>query len=165
VHPVTALQMEYSLMSRSIERRLLPACRELGVGVTAYGVLSRGLLAGTVPAAGYAGKRDFRARAPRFVGENLAANARLVRRLADLAAAGGSTPAQLAIAWALSRGEDVVPLIGARTRARFAESMAALSLELSPAEIAAIETAIPADAVAGDRYDEHGMRMLDSERA
>lgn len=165
VHRVTALQIEYSLMSRSIEQRVLPACRELGIGVTAYGVLSRGLLAGTVPAEGFAGRRDFRARAPRFVGENLATNARLAARLGELAAARGATPAQLAIAWVLSRGEDIVPLVGARSRQRLTESLGALSIELAADEIAAIEAAVPAAAVAGARYDEHGMRLLDSERA
>lgn len=164
VQRLTALQIEYSLMSRGIERRVLPACRELGIGITAYGVLSRGLLAGTVPAGGYAGRRDFRARAPRFVGENLSANARLVARLTELAAARGASPAQLAIAWMLSRGEDVVPLVGARNRQRLAESLGALAIDLAPDEIAAIEAAVPAAAVAGARYDEHGMRLLDSER-
>ena len=164
VQRLTALQIEYSLMSRGIERRVLPACRELGIGITAYGVLSRGLLAGTVPAGGYAGRRDFRARAPRFVGENLSANARLVARLTELAAARGASPAQLAIAWVLSRGEDVVPLVGARNRQRLAESLGALAIDLAPDEIAAIEAAVPAAAVAGARYDEHGMRLLDSER-
>jgi aryl-alcohol dehydrogenase-like predicted oxidoreductase len=164
VQRLTALQIEYSLMSRGVERRVLPACRELGIGVTAYGVLSRGLLAGTVPAAGYAGRRDFRARAPRFVGENLSANARLVAGLAEVAAARGASPAQLAIAWVLSRGEDIVPLVGARNRQRLAESLGALSIELAADEIAAIEAAVPAAAVAGARYDEHGMRLLDSER-
>jgi aryl-alcohol dehydrogenase-like predicted oxidoreductase len=164
VHPVTAVQMEYSLMSRSIEARVLPVCRELGIGVTAYGVLSRGLLAGTVPPGGYAGKRDFRAHAPRFAGDNLARNQRLVEHLRELARARNATPAQLAIAWALARGTDVIPLVGARRRDRLAESLAALSLALTPAELAAIDEAVPATAVAGERYDEHGMRMLDSER-
>jgi aryl-alcohol dehydrogenase-like predicted oxidoreductase len=165
VHPVTAIQMEYSLMSRSIEAKVLPACRELGIGVTAYGVLSRGLLSGRVGAEGYAGKRDFRAHAPRFVGENLAANRRLVARLAQVAAARGATPAQLAIAWALRRGDDVVPLVGARRREQLREALGALELALSADEVAAIEAAVPAAAVAGERYDAHGMRMLDSERA
>jgi aryl-alcohol dehydrogenase-like predicted oxidoreductase len=164
VHPVTAVQMEYSLMSRSIEARVLPVCRELGIGVTAYGVLSRGLLAGTVPAGGYAGRRDFRAHAPRFAGDNLARNQRLVEHLGELARAHNATAAQLAVAWALARGTDVIPLVGARRRDRLAESLAALSLALTPAELAAIDEAVPAAAVAGERYDEHGMRMLDSER-
>jgi aryl-alcohol dehydrogenase-like predicted oxidoreductase len=152
-------------MSRSIEAKVLPACRELGIGVTAYGVLSRGLLSGRVGAEGYAGRRDFRAHAPRFVGDNLAANRRLVARLAQVAAARGATPAQLAIAWALHRGDDVVPLVGARRREQLREALGALEIALSADEVAAIEAAVPAAAVAGERYDAHGMRMLDSERA
>jgi pyridoxine 4-dehydrogenase len=165
VHPLAAVQMEYSLMSRGIETKILPACRELGVGVTAYGVLSRGLLSGRVGAEGYAGKRDFRAHAPRFVGGNLETNLRLVEQLARLAKARGATPAQLAIAWALHRGDDVVPLVGARRRDQLQEALGALDLALTADELAAIEAAVPAAAVAGERYDAHGMRMLDSERA
>ena len=164
VHAVTAIQMEYSLMSRSIEGKILPACRDLGIGVTAYGVLSRGLLSGRVGAEGYAGKRDFRAHAPRFVGDNLARNRVLVARLAELAAARRATAAQLAIAWVLHRGGDVVPLVGARRRDDLQEALGALSLALTADELAAIEAAVPAAAVAGERYDAHGMRMLDSER-
>ncbi len=164
VHAVTAIQMEYSLMSRSIEGKILPTCRELGIGVTAYGVLSRGLLSGRVGAEGYAGKRDFRAHAPRFVGDNLERNRVLVARLAELAAARRVTTAQLAIAWALHRGGDVVPLVGARRRDDLQEALGALAVSLTADELAAIEAAVPAVAVAGDRYDAHGMRMLDSER-
>jgi pyridoxine 4-dehydrogenase len=165
VHPITAAQMEYSLMSRSIERAVLPACRSLGIGVTAYGVLSRGLLGGRVGAQGYAGKLDFRAHAPRFQGDNLARNLGLVDRLAQLAADKGATPAQLAIAWVLSRGDDIVPLVGARRRDRLAEALGALELRLDDEDLKQIEAAVPAAKVAGARYDEHGMRMLDSERA
>lgn len=165
VHPVTAIQTEYSLMSRSLEAKLLPACRELGIGVTAYGVLSRGLLSGRVGKQGYAGQRDFRAFAPRFQGENLVRNLRLVEQLSQLAASKGVTPGQLAIAWVLARGGDIVPLIGARRRDRLTEALGALDIQLNSEELAAIEQAVPAGAVAGARYDEHGMRMLDSERA
>ncbi len=164
VHAVTAIQMEYSLMSRSIEGKILPTCRELGIGVTAYGVLSRGLLSGRVGGEGYAGKRDFRAHAPRFVGDNLSRNRVLVARLAELAAARRVTTAQLAIAWALHRGGDVVPLVGARRRDDLQEALGALAVSLTADELAAIEAAVPAVAVAGERYDAHGMRMLDSER-
>lgn len=164
VHPVTAVQFEYSLMSRSLESTVLPVCRELGIGVTAYGVLSRGLLSGGVGPGGYEGRRDFRAHAPRFQGENLATNLALVDALAHVARACGTTPAQLAIAWVLHRGRDIVPLIGARRRDRLAEAIAALDLALDAEAIAAIERAVPAEAVAGTRYDAHGMRMLDSER-
>jgi aryl-alcohol dehydrogenase-like predicted oxidoreductase len=164
VHPITALQIEYSLMSRDIEREILPTCRELGIGVTAYGVLSRGLLSGRVGPEGFEGKRDFRAHAPRFQGENLTANLSLVDRLAEVARARGSSPAQLAIAWVLAQGNDIVPLVGARRRDRLAEAIGALEIELSAEELAAIEAAVPADAVAGTRYDSYGMRTLDSEK-
>jgi aryl-alcohol dehydrogenase-like predicted oxidoreductase len=164
VHPITAIQTEYSLMSRGLEAKLLPLCRELGIGLTTYGVLSRGLLSGRVGTQGFAGRRDFRAGAPRFQGANLEKNRALVAKLAEVATARGATPAQLAIAWALTRGDDIVALIGARTRKQLEESLGALQLRLDPADVAAIDSAVPAAAVAGARYDEHGMRMLDSER-
>lgn len=160
VHPVCDLQIEYSLLSRGIEARILPALRELGIGLTAYGVLSRGLLAGSRPA----GPADFRAWLPRFSGDNLARNAALADALGQLARARGATPAQLAIAWVLARGEDIVPVVGARTRTQLDESLAALDLRLSPADVAAIEAAVPAGAVAGTRYDAFQMSVLDSER-
>jgi pyridoxine 4-dehydrogenase len=164
VHPITAIQIEYSLMSRSIETTILPVCRELGIGITAYGVLSRGLLSGQVSSTGYAGKPDFRAHLPRFQGENLAANLELVQKLAAIATTQGHTPAQLAIAWALSRGSDIVPLIGARQRSRLSEALTALAITLRPEELAQLETIIPATAVAGTRYDSYGMQLLDSEK-
>ncbi len=164
VHPIAQLQVEYSLMSRSIEARLLPACRELGIGVTAYGVLSRGLLGGRMGPAGPDRPRDGRGRFPRFQGENLTRNLALVERLRALAAEKGATPAQLAIAWVLSRGEDILPLVGARRRDQLADALRALELRLSAEELARIEAAVPAEAVAGTRYDENGMRMLDAER-
>ncbi len=163
VHPILALQMEYSLMSRSIETEILPTLRTLGIGLTAYGVLSRGLISDIDPAA--MGPRDFRAHSPRWQGGNLAQNLALVAALRALAAAMGTTPAQLAIAWVLARGADIVPLIGARTRARLAEALGALPLVLSDDDLAAIERAVPASAVAGTRYDAQAMAMLDSERA
>lgn len=164
VHPITGLQIEYSLMSRGIEQQILPTTRALGIGITAYGVLSRGLLSGQVGTEGYAGKRDFRAHAPRFVGQNLSKNLQLVNHLGELAHSKNATPAQLAITWVLSRGQDIIPLVGARRRDRLAEALGALQLNLSPHDLAAIEAAVPAEAVAGTRYDEHGMKMLDSER-
>jgi aryl-alcohol dehydrogenase-like predicted oxidoreductase len=160
VHPIADVQLEYSLVSRAIEAKLLPALAELGIGVTAYGVLSRGLLSGSRPA----GPGDYRAHLPRFTGDNRAANQRLVDALAALAAEKGVTASQLAIAWVLSRGPSIVPLVGARTRAQLAESLGALSFTLTPAELARLEAAVPADAVAGTRYDAHQMRILDSER-
>ena len=159
VHPISDLQIEYSLVSRGPEERILPLLRELGIGTTAYGVLSRGLLSGSRPK----GLGDFRAHLPRFTGENRPRNDTLVA-LASLAAARGATPSQLAIAWVLAKGPTIVPLIGARTRDQLADSLAALELTLTPEEIAEIETALPADAVAGTRYDERQMGMLDSER-
>jgi len=161
VHPVAALQIEYSLMSRGIERKILPAVRELGIGVTAYGILSRGLLSsGTARLA--AG--DPRARFPRFRAENHARNLELLAALEAIADAKEVTAAQLAIAWVASRGDDIIPLIGTKRRDRLAEALRALDLPLSTDELAAIEAAVPADAVAGERYDAAQVAMLDSER-
>ena len=133
---------------------------ELGIGVTAYGVLSRGLLTGSRPR----DPGDFRVRLPRFLGENLERNQRLVKALAALAAEKGTTPARLAIAWALRGGPSIVPVIGARTRAQLDDALGALSLSLSPAELARLDEAIPASAVVGTRYDPVQMQHLDSER-
>ena len=164
VHPISDLQIEYSLFSRGIEAAILPACRELGVGVTAYGVLSRGLLSGHWTVERSEKSRDLRKILPRFQGENLARNLALVEALRALATERDATVAQLAIAWVLSRGEDVVPLVGARRRERLDEALGALDLELSPEDVARIERAIPSGAAAGTRYDAHGMAILDSER-
>jgi pyridoxine 4-dehydrogenase len=164
VMPVADLQIEYSLMSRGIEREILPACRELGTAVTAYGVLSRGLLSGHWTRERTAAPGDFRARSPRFRAGNIDRNLRLVDALRAVAERLGATVAQVAIAWALSRGDDVVPLVGARRRDRLAEALGALSLRLSADDVAEVERAVPPGAAAGDRYDEHQMRMLDSER-
>ncbi len=160
VHPICDLQIEYSLISRGPEAQIFPLLAELGIGVTAYGVLSRGLLAGSIPS----DKSDFRARLPRFAGDNQAQNQRLVTALQTLAAEKGVTASQLAIAWVLARGATIVPVIGARTRAQLAESLAALEIKLSADELARIEAAVPAAAVAGSRYDAHQMRALDSEK-
>lgn len=163
VTPVAALQIEYSIVSRGIEAELLPAARALGIGVTAYGVLSRGLLSGRwTPARDAA---DFRSHLPRFSGDNLERNLALVDRLKAIAAAQGTSLPALALAWVLSRGPDIVPLIGARRSERLEESLAALALELDPATLEAIETAAPPGAIAGTRYDAAQMAMLDSERA
>ena len=163
VHPVTALQIEYSLMSRGIEDQILRAVRELGVGVTAYGILSRGLLS-SAGAEAIAAGGDSRTRFPRFQGENLQRNLTLVAALQRIAAHRGVTTPQLAIAWALSRGPDIVPLIGTKRQDRLAEALGALELTLSPDELAAIEAAVPAAAVAGTRYDAAQMTALDSEK-
>ena len=160
VHPLAALQIEYSIVTRGIEAKILPAARELGISVTAYGVLSRGLLSGSRPT----GPRDFRAHLPRFTGENYEKNQRLFATLQEIAAAKNATPAQIAIAWVLSRGKDIVPLVGARRRSQLDDALGALELELLPQDLAELEKAIPPDAVAGTRYDDHQMGWLDSER-
>jgi aryl-alcohol dehydrogenase-like predicted oxidoreductase len=163
VHPVTALQIEYSLMSRGIEAQILPTVRELGIGITAYGVLSRGLL--STASVREIGPGDPRARFPRFRAENLERNLDLLAELEKIAQSHGVTTAQLAIAWVLSRGSDIIPLIGTKRRDRLAEALGALKLTLDPADLAALETAVPPDQVAGDRYDAGQMAALDSERA
>jgi aryl-alcohol dehydrogenase-like predicted oxidoreductase len=163
-HPVADLQIEYSLLSRGIESEILPTCRELGVGVTAYGVLARGLLGGTWSARGSASPSDMRARMPRFRPENLEHNLTLVDALRPIAEDKGATVAQLAIAWVLSRGEDIVPLVGTTRRDRLAEAIDAVGLELTQDDLAAIEHAAPPGAAAGQRYDERQMAMLDSEQ-
>lgn len=160
VHPISDLQIEYSLISRGPEGTIFPVLAELGIGVTAYGVLSRGLLSGSKPAS----QSDFRAHLPRFTGENRERNQRLIEALQRLAAEKRVSASQLAVAWVLSKGKSIVPLIGARTRAQLAESLGALQVALTPADVARMEEAIPASAVAGTRYDEHQMRVLDSER-
>jgi aryl-alcohol dehydrogenase-like predicted oxidoreductase len=160
VHPIAQLQIEYSLVSRGLEREILPAVRELGVAVTAYGVLSRGLLSGSAPK----GPQDFRAHAPRFQGENATRNARLAAALGEVAREKHATPVQLAIAWVLSRGDDVLPLVGARTRVQLADALGALELRLSREDLATLEAAVPAEAVAGERYAPAQMASLDSER-
>jgi aryl-alcohol dehydrogenase-like predicted oxidoreductase len=160
VHPICDLQIEYSLISRAPEEKIFPALRELGVGATAYGVLSRGLLSGSTPAA----KNDFRAYMPRFSGPNLERNRQLVSRLQEIASAKGVTATQLAIAWVLAKSDAIVPVIGARTRRQLDESLGALDVDLTGDDVRAIEAAVPVDEVAGTRYDAHGMAMLDSER-
>ena len=162
--PISDLQIEYSLFSRGIEREILPACREIGAGVTAYGVLSRGLLSGHWSAGRRVAPGDFRSYSPRFTGENVARNLALVEALRSVAADSGRTVAQAAIAWALSRGEDVVPLVGARRRDQLAESLRALDRALTPEEAARLESAVPPESVAGARYNPHGMAILDSEK-
>jgi aryl-alcohol dehydrogenase-like predicted oxidoreductase len=164
VLPVADLQIEYSLISRGIEQAILPACRELGIAITAYGVLSRGLISGHWSPDRGGDARDFRQHSPRFQGDNLAHNLQLVDVLRELAEARGCSVAQLAIAWVLARGEDVIPLVGSRTRERLAEALGALDVSLDQTDLAAIERAVPANAAAGDRYAAAQMAMLDSER-
>jgi aryl-alcohol dehydrogenase-like predicted oxidoreductase len=164
VHPVNDLQIEYSLISRGVEGEILATLRELGVGLTAYGVLSRGLISGhwSPDRGGAAG--DFRSHIPRFSAENLDRNLALVERLREVAGQIGVSVAQVAIAWVSNQGDDIVPLVGARTRQRLAESLAAVDIGLTGEQLAAIESAVPKNAAAGDRYDAAQMAMLDSER-
>lgn len=163
VHPISDLQIEYSLLSRSIEAEILPTARELGIGVTAYGVLSRGLLSGHWDNGRALALPDFRGHSPRFQGDNLAHNLDLVEALRAVAEQRGASVAQVAIAWVASRGEDIVPLVGARRRDRLAEALGALDVALTPADLAAIEAAVPAGSAAGDRYAAAQMAHLDSE--
>lgn len=162
MQPIAALQIEYSIMSRAIEDEILPAARALGIPVVAYGVLSRGLISDATLTSG-AGAGEIRSRMPRFAGENFARNRALIEALAQIAKARGVSVAQLAFAWLRSRGPDIVPLIGARTRAQLADALAGLALVLSADELAAIEQAVPKDAAAGERYGPAQMKQLDSE--
>jgi len=161
VHPIVDLQIEYSLVSRGIEIQILPALREMGIGVTAYGVLSRGLLSGSKPSGG----GDWRGHLPRFAGENAAQNAKLVDSLNRAATEHGVSGSQLAMAWVLHQGVDIVPVIGARTRKQLREAIGALSIRLTAEELKSIAEAVPAEKVAGTRYDAGQMAALDSERA
>jgi aryl-alcohol dehydrogenase-like predicted oxidoreductase len=164
VHPISDLQIEYSLISRSIEDEILPTTRELGIGITAYGVLSRGLISGHWTRDRETTTNDFRSRSPRFSRENIDRNLELAQALTEVAEAQGATAAQAAIAWVLSRGEDIVPLVGARRLDRLAEALGALDLHLSDEDLQTIEQAVPASEAAGDRYDPRQMQMLDSEK-
>jgi pyridoxine 4-dehydrogenase len=164
VHPIADLQIEYSLLSRGIEDEILATCRELGIGITAYGVLSRGLLSGHWSRDRKLGEHDFRSHSPRFAADNLDHNLALVDALRGIAAAQHASVAQVAIAWVLSRGDDIVPLIGARRRDRLHEALGALQLALSDDDLADIEKAIPVGSAEGDRYPEPAMATLDSER-
>ncbi len=165
VHPISSLQIEYSLISRSIEKEILPTTRELNISLTVYGVLSRGLLSGKWTAERAAsGGRDYRAYLPRFTGVNLTRNLNLVETLTHVGAEYGATPSQVAIAWVLHRGDDIIPLIGARSRAQLHEALKALDIKLDSTHVEKIEQAIPADSASGTRYDEQHMNFLDSEK-
>ena len=162
VHPIVDLQIEYSLMSRGIEAAILPTTRQLGIGITAYGVLSRGLLSGRPPAPDTKG--DLRiVRMPRYKKGNLEKNLRLVEALRQIGNEKGASPAQLAIAWVLSRGADIIPVMGARRREQLNETLGALDLKLDAADLARIDAAVPPSLTAGDRYDAPQMAHLDSE--
>ncbi len=162
VHPIVDLQIEYSLMSRSIEKTILPTTRQLGIGITAYGVLSRGILSGRVPPR--TNKGDIRVvRMPRYQEGNLEKNMTLVEALRQIGDEKGASPAQLAIAWVRSRGPDILPVLGARRRDQLKETLGALDLKLDAADIARIDAAVAPDRIAGTRYDAPQMAHLDSE--
>lgn len=152
VHPISWLQMEYSLFNRGIESNILPTLRELGISLSAYGVLSRGVLSGTWSKDRVLGSDDLRRKAPRFASENLQKNLALVEALREIAIEKQGTVAQLAIAWVLSRGEDVIPLVGARKRSQLQDSLGALDLNLSSDDLSRIEAAVPPELVAGEYY-------------
>ncbi len=163
VHPIADLQIEYSLISRGIEDDILPTCRELGIGITAYGVLSRGLISGHW-SKDKSGDKDFRRMSPRFQGENLDSNLALVDRLRDISGDLGVSVAQVAIAWVAAQGSDIVPLVGARRRDRLTEALGALEVKLTPAHLADLAEAFPPDAAAGARYPDSQLVHMDSEK-
>jgi pyridoxine 4-dehydrogenase len=163
VHPIADLQIEYSLIARGVEDDILATCRELGIGITAYGVLARGLISGHWSKE-RSGAQDFRQMGPRFQGENLDTNLALVERIRAIADELGVSVAQIAIAWVLAQGSDIVPLVGARRRDRLTEALGALDVTLTPAHLAALAKAIPAGAAAGARYPDAQMAHLDSEK-
>ena len=164
VHPICDLQIEYSLISRSLEASILPTCRELGIGITAYGVLSRGLISGHWSAGRATSDADFRTRSPRFQAENLKTNLELVEELRAVAKDIGASVAQVAIAWVAAQGTDIVPLVGARRRDRLTEALGSISVHLSSEHLAALTRVVPADAAAGARYPEAQLAHMDSER-
>ena len=158
VHPVTALEIEYSLATRFIEGEIIKVCRELGIGIVAYGALSRGLLSGKLESPFERG--DFRSITPRYTGQHLKANLALVETLAEIARAKGCTPAQLAIAWVLAQGDDIVPLIGTSKRERLVENLGAIEVRLSPADLALLDDAFPDGTFHGDRYPVAAMHSV-----
>jgi aryl-alcohol dehydrogenase-like predicted oxidoreductase len=163
VHPIADLQIEYSLLSRGIEKEILATCRELGIGITAYGVLSRGLISGHWQADRAVTVNDFRARSPRFTPENLKHNLELTEALRKFAVAKNATPAQIAIAWVAAQGDDIVPLVGARRRERLSESLGATEVLLNKDDLARLDQLFPVGVAAGDRYATQVMAHLDSE--
>jgi aryl-alcohol dehydrogenase-like predicted oxidoreductase len=161
VHPIVDLQIEYAMVTRNPEKTILPALRELGIGVTAYGVLSRGLLSGSQPQS----KADIRSYLPRFSGDNYQRNRTLVDALAAIAQRKQTTPAQLAVAWVLAQGSDILPIRGARTRKQLDDALGSLAVDLVPEELAILDEVLGEHQIAGTRYDARQMKMLDSERA
>jgi aryl-alcohol dehydrogenase-like predicted oxidoreductase len=163
VHPIVDLQIEYSLLARGIESDILKTCRELGISITAYGVLARGLISGHWTK-DRSGAQDFRAMSPRFQGSNLDANLMLVDSLRRVADDVGASPAQVAIAWVAAQGNDIVPLVGARRRDRLSEALGALDVKLTPAHLTALAEAFPPGVAAGARYPEAQLAHMDSEK-
>jgi aryl-alcohol dehydrogenase-like predicted oxidoreductase len=162
VHPITALQTEYSLWERHVEHEIIPTCRELGIGFVPYSPLGRGFLTGAIKSAGQLDPTDTRAkRYPRFTAENIDRNQALVDRVRAIAAAKGITPGQLALAWVMAKGEDVVPIPGTKRRTYLEENAGAAAIQLSSADVAELEAAVPEDAIAGDRYAAQNLRMID----
>ncbi|MCC8982890.1 aldo/keto reductase [Bradyrhizobium acaciae] len=164
VHPIADLQIEYSLVSRGIETDILNTCRELGIGISAYGVLARGLISGHW-SKDRAGAKDFRLLSPRFQAGNIDTNLALADRLRVIAGEIGASPAQVAIAWVAAQGKDIVPLVGARRRERLTEALGALDVKLTAAHLAALAEAFPPGAAAGGRYPEEHLRHMDSEKS
>ena len=162
VHPITALQTEYSLWERHVEKEIIPTVRELGIGFVAYSPLGRGFLTGTITKISDLGEKDARAqRYPRFAGDNFGKNQVLVERVRDIAENRGVTPGQMALAWVLSKGEDVVPIPGTKRRKYLEENAAAAEIKLTPGEIAELEAAVPQNEIAGDRYAAANMKAID----
>ncbi len=156
VYPITALQSEYSLWERNVEAEILPTLRELNIGFVPFAPLGRGFLTGSIASAGDIAHGDFREKLPRFQPEALAANARLLTTIENIATAHGRTKAQIALAWALHKGRDVVPIPGTRRIARLEENVQATDVQLSPTEMDALDVAMPPDQVVGDRYGQAG---------
>lgn len=163
VHPIADLQIEYSLISRGIESDILKTCRELGIGITAYGVLARGLISGHW-SKDRSSPQDFRALSPRFQAANIDANLALADRLRVIAEEVGASPAQVAIAWVAAQGKDIVPLVGARRRERLSEALGALEVKLTDAHLAALAKAFPPGAASGGRYPDEHLKHMDSEK-
>ncbi|MGM4920784.1 aldo/keto reductase [Tardiphaga sp. 813_E8_N1_3] len=163
VHPITDLQIEYSLISRGIENDILPTCRELGIGITAYGVLSRGLIGGHFSKTDLNAK-DYRSHSPRFSAANIDQNLALVEKIRTIASEIGASVAQVAIAWVAAQGQDILPVVGARRRDRLTEALGSLDVKLTPAHLRALTEAIPADAAAGGRYPDEHLAHMDSEK-
>jgi aryl-alcohol dehydrogenase-like predicted oxidoreductase len=161
VHPISALQSEYSLWERAVEREVLPTCRELGIGFVPYSPLGRGFLTGRAVPAEALPDADYRRMQPRFQGENFAANLKLVDELGELAARAGAAPAQVALAWLLAQGPDVVPIFGTTRRARLRENLGALDVRLSGADLQLLDSVFSPQNIAGDRYNAAGMATLD----